>query len=59
MSALILGLFAAAGLLIGWAAGSAVAARRVRQRREWSSMQQFHALTRALARTASPKSGDR
>ena len=59
MNALALALVAAAGLLIGWAAGSAVAAHRVRQRRETESMQRYADLVRVLSRTASPKSGDR
>jgi len=52
-------LVAAAGLLIGWAAGSAVAARHVRRRRETESMRQYADLVRVLSRTARPKSGDR
>jgi hypothetical protein len=59
VNALALALFAAAGLLIGWAAGSAAVARRVRQRRETESMQRYADLVRVLSRTASPKSGDR
>lgn len=59
MTALVTALFAAAGLLVGWAAGSAVAARSLRRRRETESMRRYADLVRVLSRTARTRSGDR
>jgi Na+/glutamate symporter len=59
MTAAVAVVFAAAGLALGWAIGSAVAARHVRRRRETESMRNYADLVRVLSRTARPKSGDR
>jgi hypothetical protein len=58
MTIVMLSLFAAAGLLIGWAAGSAVAASRLRRRRETESMNRYNDLVRVLSRTARTSKGD-
>jgi hypothetical protein len=57
MTAAVAVLFAAAGLALGWAIGSAVAARSLRRRRETESMRNYADLVRALAPTARTKSG--
>ena len=59
MTLIAAALVAAAGLLIGWAAGSAVAAAQLRRRRETESMRNYADLVRVLSRTARSKSGDR
>ena len=51
-------LFAASGLLFGWAIGSAVASHHVKRRREHESMKNHQNLCRAIARTARTKSGE-
>lgn len=58
MTFLIGVLFAASGLVIGWAMGSAVAARKMRRRRETESMERYNDLVRVLARTARTSKGD-
>ncbi len=50
-------LFAAAGLTIGWVIGSAVAASRLRRRRETESAKRYADLVRVLSRTARPNKG--
>jgi Na+/glutamate symporter len=52
MATAIAALFAASGVLIGWAIGSAVAARRLRRRRVTESMKQYDDLVKAFRRTA-------
>jgi hypothetical protein len=47
-------MFAAAGLAIGWAIGSAVAASHLRRRRVSKSMKDYNDLVKALSRTAGP-----
>lgn len=59
MTAVVGSLFAASGFLIGWAVGSAVAAKRLRQRRVSESMRQYDDLVRVLSRTARPNKGNK
>ena len=58
MTTVIGALFAASGLLIGWAIGSAVAKARLRRRRVSESMKQYDDLVRVLSRTARTNKGN-
>lgn len=59
MSILLAIMLAAAGFLIGWAAGSAVAARITRRRREHESRKNYEDLCRVISHAASTKFGER
>lgn len=59
MSIILAIMLAAAGLLIGWAAGSALAARVTRRRREHESMKNYRNLCRVLTYTARTNLGDK
>jgi hypothetical protein len=58
MAPLALALSAAAGLFIGWAAGSATAAYRSQRCRDTEPMRRHAAMVRALKHTASPDIGE-
>jgi hypothetical protein len=58
MALIALALSAAAGLFIGWAAGSATAAYRSQRCRESEPMRRHAAMVRALKHTASPDIGE-
>jgi hypothetical protein len=59
MALIALALSAAAGLFIGWAAGSATAAYRSQRCRDTEPMRRHAAMVRALKHTASPDIGDK
>jgi hypothetical protein len=58
MVPLALALFAAAGLSIGWAIGSATAAYRSQRCRDTEPMRRHAAMVRALKHTASTDIGE-